>query len=355
MSIVVKPLPRADLDHVLCHAERALRSLTGCRLFLTGATGFFGMWLLESLAYAHDTLGVSVSATILSRDPQAFARRVPHLAQHPAFSFVTGDVRDFKFPHGHFDHVIHAAAETTAGPVGLSPADMFSVISGGTQRVLDFAVRAAVGNVLLVSSGAVYGRQPSDMALVPETWSGAPSLCDPASAYGEGKRVAELLCAIAHRQCGLSVRIARCFAFVGPHLPLDAHFAIGNFIGDVLHRRHIHVGGDGTPWRSYLHAADLAVWLWTILHEGHNLCPYNVGSDQALTIKDLAQRVAAHARGPEACMVKVARAPAGADARRYVPEISRARSHLGLEVRIGLDEAIRRTLAWHADGSPTPT
>jgi nucleoside-diphosphate-sugar epimerase len=203
--------------------------------------------------------------------------------------------------------------------------------------------------LLFVSSGAVYGRQPPHLTHVCEDYSGAPDPLDPNSAYGEGKRAAELLCAIAAKKHGFEIKVARCFAFVGPHLPLDAHFAIGNFIRDAMQGGPIHVGGDGTPFRSYLYASDLAIWLWTILFRGASGRPYNVGSPHHLTIREAAETTSI-ASGL-AKQIHVAKTPApGQSVSRYVPDVQRATSELGLEAQINLMSGVQKTVRWAQSG-----
>jgi dTDP-glucose 4,6-dehydratase len=220
---------------------------------------------------------------------------------------------------------------------------MFETIHGGTRRTLEFARRAGARRFLFVSSGAVYGRQPADCPEVAEDAPFAPDPLDPNSAYGEGKRAAELLCALAHAEHGLEATVARVFTVAGPLVPLDMHFAIGNFLRDGLAGGPVRVGGDGTPFRSYIHMADLTAWLWTLLASGRPGRAYNVGSDEAVTIGELAAKVAA-VFGSE---VRIARQPVpGQPASRYVPSIRRARDELGLQIRLGLDEAIARTVDW---------
>ena len=344
-------LPVRDLDHVLEHARDAFESLRGARILMTGGTGFFGCWLVESLLHADDRLGLGTSVVLLSRDPDAFARRAPHLAGSPGVALLQGDVRTFAAPRDPFTHLVHGATETT-GPLNAErPTELLETIVEGTRHTLEIASRKSIGRVLLLSSGAVYGRQPSTLTHVPESYDGGPDPLDPLQAYAEGKRVAELLGAIYARDRGLEVVTARAFAFVGPHLPLDAHFAVGNFMRDALEDDTIRVGGDGTPYRSYLHAADLAVWLWTLLARGKSGRAYNVGSEEAVSIRDLADAVARAARtiGRNPAVSIARSADPTAPPARYVPSTRRAREELGLHTHLTLDEALTRTFAWHAE------
>jgi len=341
----VSSLARTDLDHVLDHTRDLWDDLRGKRLFLTGGTGFVGCWLLESFAWANDRLGLNSSALVLTRDPEAFKSKAPHLADHPAIAFHHGDVRSFEFPGGEFGFIIHGAAESSTNLNYEDPLTMLDVIVQGTRRVLDLAGRAGTKKMLFISSGAVYGKQPGDLTHVPEEYQGAPDTTEPASAYAEGKRAGELLCALYAKRTGLQSKIARCFTFVGPHLPLDAHFAIGNFIRSGLRGGPIKVKGDGTPRRSYLYAADLAVWLWTILFRGESCVPYNVGSDHDLSIADLAGKVASCF--PQPMKIRVAEKPGpGALVERYVPSVRRALRDLGLSQTIPLDQAVHKTIDW---------
>lgn len=314
---------------------------------MTGGTGFFGCWLLESLIRANDELGLQVEAVVLTRDPDAFRRKAPRIVRHPAIACHRGDVRDFQFPAGSFSHVIHAATEASVTLNNEKPQLMFDTIVEGTRRVLDLAVHAGARKFLLTSSGAVYGKQPAGMTHIPESYQGAPDPTLPASAYGEGKRAAELLCALYARRYGLESKIARCFAFVGPGLPLDTHFAIGNFIRDALRGGPIKVNGDGTPYRSYLYAADLTIWLWRILFSSQSCRPYNVGSAEAYTISEIARKVA----GIMGNIPVVIARPAleGAIPERYVPDVARSAEELGLRAWVTLEQAIQSTAMCRKD------
>ena len=335
-----------DLELIAANTQGLWDELRGEHVFITGGTGFFGCWLVESFCFVNDLLGLGAKATILTRKPEAFAQKCPHLASNGAVTLLAGDARSFLFPEGEYRYVIHAATEASAKRAAEAPLEMLSTIVAGTERTLEFAATHGVRKFLLTSSGAVYGKQPSDVTHLPESYSGAPDPVDASNVYAEGKRTAELLCALYQKTGRLDCKIARCWAFCGPHLPLDKHFAIGNFIGDVLAGKPIQIQGDGTPRRSYLYAADLAVWLWTILFRAPALVPFNVGSAQDVSILELAQTVA-NTLNPQTEIHVARKAISGVAPLRYVPCVDRAREVLGLHQTIELEECVRRTAQWH--------
>jgi dTDP-glucose 4,6-dehydratase len=340
------PLFSTDLDLILRETQTLWEPMRSQRIFITGGTGFFGCWLLESFCHINRELTLDASATVLTRSPASFSAKAPHLAADPHVQLLAGDVRAFEFPEGHFPFVIHAATEASARQAAEAPLEMLSTILTGTERTLEFAATHGTERFLLTSSGAVYGRQPSTITHLSELYGGAPDPLDPSNVYAEGKRAAELMCALYQKRASIECAIARCWAFCGPHLPLDAHFAIGNFIGNVLRKEPILIQGDGTPRRSYLYGADLAIWLWTMLFRAPSLTPINVGSGEDVSILELAQTVAQAL--DTAAIIHVAGSPVpGAAPSRYVPSVDRARQLLGLKQTVSLGESIRRTAAWH--------
>jgi nucleoside-diphosphate-sugar epimerase len=343
----------SDLDHILSHTEGLWDELRGKRIFITGGTGFFGKWLLESFIWVNDRLNLESQMVVLSRAPSSFEKKYPHFAKEACVTFCQGDVRNFDFPNGQFDFVIHAATDASARINAEDPLGMVDTIVEGTRHALDFAVRCKAKKFLLTSSGAVYGKQPSELTHVSEDYCGAPNPLDPSSAYGEGKRAAELLCALYSKKYSLDTKIARCFAFVGPYLPLDIHYAVGNFIRDGLAGGPIQVSGDGTPYRSYLYAADLTVWLWTILFKGESCRPYNVGSEEEITITELANVVAQSFEKP--IEVRIAKSPIqGRLPERYVPSTKRVCKECEVRQRINLKESLNLTIQQYLTSSKPP-
>ncbi len=339
-------LDSTDLQLMLDQTAGLWEEVREKRIFITGGTGFFGCWLMESFAWANQNLGLHASATMLTRDAAAFVRKAPHISADPSIHLLEGDVRNFSFPDGDYAYVIHAATEASLHQTENAPLEMMTTIVDGTRHILEFARVRGTRKLLLTSSGAVYGKQPSDLAHIPESYMGGPDSLHASSTYGECKRMAEQMCMLYATHSELECKIARCFAFVGPYLPLDTHFAIGNFIRDAIAGTTINIQGDGTPMRSYLYAADLAIWLWTMLFRAPSLRAYNVGSEEAVSILDLARETASVLRPDLSIRVDKQPTP-DAPILRYVPATTCAREELGLRQHIDLREAIQRTAKWY--------
>lgn len=337
-------LPESELEYVSKTLGAGWESLRSGRIFVTGATGFFGCWMVQSLLYANKVMALGISLTLLVRDREKAMQRMPYLEDYESVFLLEGDAVNFVFPEdADFSHVIHLATTASSPTLNIEqPLVMYNTIVKGTEHVMDFCVKSGVQSMLYVSSGAVYGTQPEPCSHVPENSTAGPDPMAADAAYAEGKRTAELLCAIYGRKYAFDVKIARCFAFYGPCMYLDNQHAFGNFIADVLTGRDITIKSDGRSIRSYLYAADLSVWLWQILFRGKSCYPYNVGSENAIDLKELAETIASFSSVSNVTVL----GKEGSIVSRYVPSTERGRTELGLKERIDLQEGIRRTLAF---------
>ena len=335
-----------DLDHILAHTRDLWEELRDQRIFITGGTGFFGCWLLESLAWVNDKLNLNASALVLSRNPEAFEKKAPHLCHHTAIQFLKGNIQDFDYPAGRFSHLIHGAVYQQPASEKQSNLLMVNEMLAGTRRVLEFCVQANIKKMLLVSTGAVYGKTPSHVEKISEDLSDAMDPAASSSAYHHVRRMAETLTALYAEEHGFEAKIARCFSFIGPYLPLNGRFAASDFILDALSGGCIIVKGDGKAVRSYLYMAELAVWLWTILCRGETGRPYNVGSELPVTIREIAEAIANESDPPLRVSI-LKNKISGVAQDYYVPDTARARSGLGLQQNIPLTVAIKKTMQWY--------
>ena len=333
---------KRDQELILRQVGDSWLKLKNKNIFITGGTGFIGKWLVGSLLLANENYSLNCKVTILTRNSRVFSNLHKFIANDLAVSFIDGDVRFLACFDREYDYVIHAATDVA---ISNSAIDTFDVCSLGTRSVLDFAIKSKASNFLLLSSGAVYGKQPSTLSSVPESYNGMPDRISDNSAYGLGKISAEWMASEYGRTSALNTKIARCFAFVGPYLPMDKHFAIGNFIKDAVRGNPIVINGDGSPIRTYLYAADLAAWLWRILLDGDNGSIFNVGGDRQISIGELAHLVR-HEVNKNAKVEVRSQVRKNILPERYVPDISFAKEKLNLFPSVSLEESIKSTAEW---------
>lgn len=309
-------------------------------LLIIGGSGFFGKSILDAFQRGVLNRWNIDNVIAVARSAERLRLEAPHLIS-PRVELHSVDIATADtLPPA--DFVIHAAASTDVSRYHSQPLAERQNILGGTLNYCRMAKKFHVGSkIVYVSSGAVYGSQPPDLDRITEDYA-AGSLDElPAGKrdYASAKRDAEE--AVRQLgQCGLSVSIARCFAFVGSWLPLDQHFAIGNFIGDGLRGRPILVKAQNCVYRSYMYVDDLVEWLMTIGAHAQPQSPiYNVGSDEAVLMGELAGLVSCEFGVP-------AHVPPVTDAKadRYVPSIEKAKQELGVILRYDLRSAIRATI-----------
>jgi dTDP-glucose 4,6-dehydratase len=314
----------------------------GKRIFITGGSGFIGKWLLAALLEADRRLALGCVIEILTRSPLEFIRNAPQISCSSNVTLRQGDVRTFEFPSGNFEIVVHAATDV-AQPA--SPWETFATCIEGTKHVLDFARHCHAEDFLLTSSGAIYGRHPEIIGSVTEEYNGGPNTTSLDSAYGEGKRVSEWLSFALAAETGIKIKVARIYAQIGPWIPLDKHFAIGNFINDVLANRNIIIRGDGTPIRSYLYAADTAIWLWAMVVRSNVSRVWNVGGSDGISIANLA-KLTAETLGFTKKIIILQEADKNRSIDAYVPNVNRAKFELDIPSPLSLSESITRTAKW---------
>ena len=240
------------------------------------------------------------------------------------------------------DFVIHAAASTDISRYLAQPIEEQKNIQASILNYCKLApLYHSNAKIIYASSGAIYGPQPAETPFLIESspLGEITKMVEGKQHYAAAKRDAEM--AIQELgNAGLSVSIARCFAFVGPYLPRDQHFAIGNFIEDGLCGRPIKVNANKLVYRSYMYADDLVEWLMTIAAAGNTQCPiFNVGSGEVIEMRDLAQTVANYfGVGVEAPALT------NAESDRYVPSVDKAFTELGLLNKYHLASSIHETV-----------
>lgn len=328
-----------DIGNTIKRIEKDLQEFDNKTILVTGGTGFFGRWLLEALCTLIKEKNINITIYVVSRNPERFLKEHSSFPFSKYITFIAGDVKDFKLSGVKLDYLIHmattAAEETFAGEDQLKKIDL---LYEGTRNTLENAVAAGVKKVLFTSSGVVYG--PSDGELIKEGCLSAPNTTLISSALGEGKRIAEFLVAYYASKAGYTYTIARCFSFAGQYLPLDIHYAFGNFIKDAIYNGKISITGTGKEIRSYLYIGDAISWILKSLVNSNNQI-FNIGSSKGITIEDLAIKIRDQLKIKGNIEIKKINIPEGNFARNfYVPSTEKIKTFLGVSEWTSLEQII---------------
>ena len=313
-------------------------------ILFIGGTGFFGKAFLNYIKLNNPNYINSV--TIVGRSAERFLNKNKEFTDIRNVNYIYGDIlKDISYlSKFNFTHVIHAAADSTS-VTELSDTQRYEQIVEGTKNVLNL-VRDyfPMSKLLFVSSGGVYGKMLPNKKSFSETDVLESDILDSSNIYAISKREAEHLCLNYHDKYNLNISIARCFCFSGIHLPLDVHFAIGNFVNDVNNNNNIIIKGDGESVRSYLDQDDLIEWFIEILkNDSFKKTIYNIGSEDSISIKDLAMLVKKLSN--KKIDVKILN-ESNNNLRKtvYVPDCKKVRKKFNLVQKVSLSESIAKML-----------
>lgn len=317
--------------------------LSGRSIFITGGTGIVGRCLLDYVLEIFECYGTGPTVTVLSRNPEVFQRKYPRYSDLKSLNFVRGDLEDLsQLYSSRYTDVIHAAADTHSTN---DPIRWVTQLVDGTRSVLEFAKQNQAERLLFVSSGAIYGSPVSAISGYSEDQYSAPLTTDIHAVYGNSKRMAEHLCSLyAAQSGGLECVIARCFAIVTPHIPMDGPYALGNFIRDAKLGRGIRLSGDGKAIRTYIDGRDMAHWMFTLLLKGRSGEAYNVGSDKPITMLELATLIRDMVDIDQP--IEVAGSSVSSTRSIYIPRIDKA-AGLGLRIETELSDALSEIIRLH--------
>ena len=333
-----------DLGEINETSRNDLEHLVNSNVVITGASGFIGTWLTLSWASARQKYKGKGKLLLTSRSPDAVWEKALKIDSKCPVQRIAADIKNFTIPDEfYYGYIIHAATPASASLNSDDPYKMFNVIIEGQERILAEALKAS-SRLLFLSSGAVYGKQPLDLEKLSEEFSFDKNDGGKISAYHDGKRAAEMQSDIAVLRWDTDVVTARLFAFIAPFLPFGTHFAAGNFMQDALQSSQVIIKSGGGSVRSYQYATDMCSNLWALAVRGSTGEKYNVGSDVAVSIKDLAQAVVRNVN-PVAKVVITGKDTIE-NTSRYLPSIEKISSQLKIKNHVGLDDALKRTALW---------
>lgn len=323
------------------------QALAGHRISVIGGSGFIGTWLAETVAALNDDLGTRVRVDLLSRSASTWSTDHPHLSARSDVRVQTVDVRSpFEIPPD-ATLVLFAAGIADPRIHASDPLHVHETALHGLSHALAASARLELlQRFINISSGLVAGSPATEQGLR-ENHHGALDFTRLHNVYAESRRAGENLVTVYASQHRIPVCTARAFTFIGPYQPLDAPWAANNFLRDALSGNDIRIHGDGTTRRSYLYGSDAATWLLKMLIDGRDGEAYNLGGGEPVSHSEFARLVAANTAPTPQLVYKSQPASSG---RRYdfFPDLSHVQDTFGLQQAFGVDEALQRTMLWHA-------
>lgn len=355
---------QTDLAYICENLSEEFGVLSGKNLLITGGAGFLGYYLVQAISHwnRHIASAKPIRLTVYDN----YFRGVPRwlkalegedhivLKEHDVTNPLPEDIADYPY-------IIHGATIASPFYYRKYPIQTMDANVNGLRYLLEHFWNQQQGGIrnggfLFFSTSEIYGDPAPESIPTPETYNGNVSCTGPRACYDESKRFGETLCVNFAQQHGLPIKTVRPFNNYGPGLKITDRRALPDFARDVIAGRDIVMYSDGSPTRTFCYIADAIVGYYKVLVKGQSGEAYNIGSDKPeISILTLANRVVESSRNLLGYKGKVVRQVSEDkdylvdNPNRRCPVIEKARSELGYDPSISLDEGLKRALLWYAD------
>ena len=304
------------------------------RALVTGGAGFLGSHLCDRL------LAEGFEVVVFDNLITGSTDNIAHLIDNPKFRFVHYDVTEYLYLDGPVDYVFHLASPASPADFTTKAIQISKVNAVGTHKALGLA-RAKNARFFLASTSEVYG----DPLEHPQTeeYLGNVNPIGVRGVYDEAKRFAESITMAYHRSHGLDIKIVRIFNTYGPRMRLSDGRVVPNFIGQALRGEPITVYGDGSQTRSFCYCTDLIDGFYRLVTSDQT-GPINIGNPTERTMLEFAQQIKDLTRSPSEIVFRPLLT--ADDPKQRKPDITKAKTLLGWEPKVNLEEGLQKTIAY---------
>jgi dTDP-glucose 4,6-dehydratase/UDP-glucuronate decarboxylase len=339
--------PRSDVLEIVRATERALASLAGRRILIAGAGGFLGSYLCHAIALANDeVLRKPCNIVCLDTFVTGTPERLASLVDRSDVALISTSLSGLE--RLDCDVAVHAASIASPPIYRQRPLETVDINVLGTWTLLRHAYAENAASVLFLSSSEVYGDPVPEAIPTNEDYVGRVSFTGPRACYDESKRLAETLCRLFYEQHGVPVKVARPFNVYGPGLRLDDGRVVPDFVQQGLRGGPLVLHSDGTPTRSFCYVTDATVAFLELLCSGEDGEAFNVGTPEEVSMRTLAEGVAAqfghleimNRRSDDAAYLV-------GNPQRRCPDTRKIRERIGWTPRVSLAEGLRRTVEFY--------
>jgi len=351
-----------DLEYICANLSAEFPKLAGRRLLITGGAGFLGHYLVQSALYWNRTRpGPPIDVTVFDSYIRGAPDWLKRLEGNPHLHLRTHNLaQPLPADMGEFEYIIHAASIASPTYYRKDPIGTMDGNINGLRNLLDYALaRRKAGKpfegFLFYSSSEIYGDPSPENIPTPETYRGLVSCTGPRACYDEAKRYGETLCVNFAQQYNVPVKSARPFNNYGPGLKITDKRVLPDYARDVLNGRDIVMLSDGSPRRTFCYVADAICGYYKILIKGKPGEAYNIGVEKPeISMLELAEKIVAQARVLFGYQGKIVRQQSADkdylldNPNRRCPIIDKARTELGYNPAIQIDEGLSRSLLWYA-------